>query len=797
MAAAGPLGRWWAERVAAGEALPLALTAAVAIAALTLGMLSTAQRRRRLRDDLRVIVDALEGLRSGRGRGTVELASGSPLGLVADAVRRLGVELQGTWAEAEKAAERWRAVTDATRDTAIVTTDTDGDIRSFSAGASHLTGWDEGDVVARPAAMLFEENAYKDLLPKLARRSLRVEGVTTRSTMVRRDGTSVPAEVSVRLLLGSAGQPLGFLMRMRDVTDQIRVEDELRESERRHRLLVESLREGVLIVQDGRIAYANPAAERLCGEKAASLLGTAWRDRVSTHDVLVTEAALESAARGMSEARTLRCTVRGPDGDERASVRVQCGPVEFGGRPAVLLLAQDETAERRAEEELRRNEARLDAVLEATSDGVIVLAEEPNRMVQITNRAFAEMFGLNVDDLLGASYDRLARLLHAGAEGAGALVDRLEQGPPGNGLVTLGAGGRELEVRLLPLVGRDGASLGRVVTCRDVTSERRSQRDLQDQADRLQLGKLELERAYRELSGVNHELEQRGAELDRLNQELRRLDSMKSELIGNVSHELQTPLVSIRGYTEMILKERLGPISDEQRKGLTLSLRNIDRLISMIDNLLAFTRTDPELGELKLTRFPLRPVVEEARDLLRDTIAAKGLDVAVRVDAEGLEIRADRDKILQVLLNLLSNAVKFSHARGRIEIEARPGSADHATVVVRDEGVGIPEASLGRIFERHFQVQRPAEGGPAGSGIGLSIVGDILRLHGCTIEVASREGHGSEFTFTLPLSRDESRAAAGGSQHPAPPLPPPGPAEEPPGPARPRLRIIRRYRAED
>ena len=85
-----------------------------------------------------------------------------------------------------------------------------------------------------------------------------------------------------------------------------------------------------------------------------------------------------------------------------------------------------------------------------------------------------------------------------------------------------------------------------------------------------------------------------------MNAELRTLDGMKSDLLANVSHELQTPLVSVRGYTEMILKERLGSINDEQRKGLTLSLKNIDRLIAMIDNLLAFARTDREPGELTI-----------------------------------------------------------------------------------------------------------------------------------------------------------------------------------------------------
>src|SRR4029077_17750084 len=114
-----------------------------------------------------------------------------------------------------------------------------------------------------------------------------------------------------------------------------------------------------------------------------------------------------------------------------------------------------------------------------------------------------------------------------------------------------------------------------------------------------------LEAAHAELRRAHDDLLGRRVEADKLNAELRTLDGMKSDLLANVSHELQTPLVSIRGYTEMILKGRLGAINDEQRKGLSLSLKNIDRLIAMIDNLLAFARADRGSASMNVTTFPL------------------------------------------------------------------------------------------------------------------------------------------------------------------------------------------------
>lgn len=769
--------------------------------------------RRRLDAEVRSIVEALEGLRSGAAGDRPDVSATSAMGLVADAVQRLGVELRGRQADAEGDAERWRALTDATRDTAIVTTDTDGDIRSFSSGACRLLGWDVDEVLARPGAMLFEESAYKNLLPKLARRSLRTEGVVTRSTLLGRDGNSFEAEVSVRLLTDGAARPVGFLMVMRDISERIRMENDLRASEQRYRGLVEDLTEGVIIVQAGRIAYVNPAAAELCGAEPDGLVGTPWRDQLATADVLAVEATLaEIEGDSPPERRTLRCSLVGQEGLGRADVRIKAGVVDYAGARAALLLVQDETAERQAVQRLQRNEARLDAVLEAASDGILVLSEDRGAgMVQMTNRAFSELFGIPVEQLLGASEDRLMRLLHERGAGAAAVARRIaaeSSAAPRETISLDGDAPKEVQVLVSGLAGRQGQRLGRVVACRDLTEQRRSERELQAQAERLQLSKLELEQSYRKLNEVNSRLEARGEELDGLNRELQRLDEMRSDLLGNVSHELQTPLVSIRGYTEMILKERLGPISDEQRKGLSLSLRNIDRLIGMIDNLLAFSRTDPSLREVKLSCFSLGQLIGEAVDLMREEIAAKQLDVAVELEDEKISIDADRDKILQVLLNLFSNAAKYSHERGRIRIAARARGSGHVEVNVADTGRGIPREDLGRVFERHFRVRRDEDA--PGSGLGLAIVRDILRVHGCKIDVESDEGKGATFTFTLPVARERSPIETGPPRSDAQPAdlpeptapptePPPAPDEagrEAPGPSsrtlRPRLRIIRR-----
>lgn len=785
-----------------GEAAWMTALALAALGLLTgtgLVVVAALLARRRLAREVREIVAALEELRTGEGRLAPLVHRASPLGLVADAVSRLGHDVRQRLDEAQAAGERWRALGDAAAQAAIVTTDADGDIQSFSAGAEELFGWQAAEVVSRPAAVLFESDAYRDLLPKLGRKSLRVRGVATRTRLLHRDGSPIEAALSVRLRTGEEGDSRGFVMIMQDVSEQVQLERRLTVAEERYRALVEGLGEGVLIVERGRIVDANAAAAAVLDRSQRELLGQALRDHVSTRDVIVVEERLAAIELGEAPGDELQCELVGPDGRPRATVRLLLRQREHEGRAAVLVLLQDRTPERRVEAELRRNEGRLDAVLEATSDGVLVVADAPEGgIVQICNRSFAELFDLRLYEVLGRREGELLDELRQRGETAAEVAAVIEtaraiaaarretvtvEGPPL----------RELLVTVAPLTDAAGRSLGRVVACRDLTEQRASERGLLARAEELREAKAELELVAEQLRTANDELRSRGEELDRLNRELKRLDEMKSNLLGNVSHELQTPLVSIRGYTEMTLKERLGPITEEQRYGLGLSLKNIDRLIAMIDNLVNFTRQEQEVGPLELSRFPLLPLIEEAGDMLRGLLDERDVELRVDVPRGETPIEADRDKILQVFVNLLSNAIKFNRQGGRIDLVVRPGQPGFLSVSLRDTGIGIPEQELPLVFDRHYRVRRNAESEQKGSGIGLTIVRDVLRKHGCTIRVESVEGEGTEFTFTLPQpeASDRSRPRAGGADPPAP-HPGNGDDEAPQDPGRePRFRVIR------
>jgi PAS domain S-box-containing protein len=736
--------------------------------------------RRQLRRDLREIVISIEDLRTGDTRRRAEVSEGSPLVLAADAVNRLAGTLGERGAEAASSREKLRALLDTAGDHAVVATGAQAEIRAFSPGAALLFGRTEDEVLGQPVGVLFEEAAWRELVPKLARRNFRERGLELRTRLMRRDGTIFPGAVDVRL---SPTLPGGFLYSFRDLTEQMRLEEELRDSEMRYRTLVEGLAQGVFIARDGALVYANRALHALCGVEGEALHGKPMRDFVATRDVLLVQEALA----GVQEHETgaaVRATWLDARRQPVAQVRIDISPVHHGGRPAVLGLVADETRDRLVEAELRRNEARLDAVLEAASDGLLVLADTSvGAVVRMTNRAFAEQFDLTVERLLGANEADMARLLRErgdGAEDVAAFLDSAGAEHRVEAVALHGRRPRVIELRLTPLTDRNGELVGRVLASRDLTDQKALERRLEMNFDELRKSKEAVEESYRRLNVLNQDLEGRTQQLDTLASELQRLNKMKSDLLANVSHELQTPLVSIRGYTELILKGRLGAITEEQRKGLSLSMRNIDRLIGMIDNLMAFARMDQGTTELRVSEFPLRSVVEEALDTLRGRMEARGIRTSVRLPDPEAVINADRDKAVQVFLNVVGNAVKFNRDGGAIEIAAVTSPPGYVSVRVRDTGVGIAPEDLGHVFDRFYR----AEGGEGreGTGLGLSIVRGLLELHGCTIRAESEPGRGSAFTFTLPLACS-TRGTPEGPYTNDPPPPEPD--------SSPRFRVLR------
>ena len=232
---------------------------------------------------------------------------------------------------------------------------------------------------------------------------------------------------------------------------------------------------------------------------------------------------------------------------------------------------------------------------------------------------------------------------------------------------------------------------------------------------------------------------------------LRRLDEMKSGLLSVVSHELKTPLTSIRMAVHLLAEERIGPLTDKQSELVVVAREEADRLDRIIADLLDMGRMESGRAELDLR--PARPdrLAESAAAPLRAAFHGKGVGLAIDVPADLPDVAVDPGRIGHVFANLLTNALKFTEPGGTVRVAAdRDGDRGPVRFTVADTGVGIPAEHLPRVFDRFYRV--PGQPASTGAGLGLAITKDIVQAHGGSIGAVSDVGRGTTVTVTLPTS---------------------------------------------
>jgi NtrC-family two-component system sensor histidine kinase KinB len=226
---------------------------------------------------------------------------------------------------------------------------------------------------------------------------------------------------------------------------------------------------------------------------------------------------------------------------------------------------------------------------------------------------------------------------------------------------------------------------------------------------------------------------------------LRRLDEVKTGLISTVSHELKTPLTSIRLALHVLLNEKLGPLSPQQMELLATARQDSDRLHRVIEDLLDISRMESGGAEMQFEPVNVQDLVLQVTDKMRSAFLDQKVTLHLEVAPEVPRVLIDPTRFQLVFDNLLGNALKYTPAGGVVSLSARPED-DLVTFTVVDSGCGIAPEYLPRIFEKFFRVPGQAS---IGSGLGLTIAKEIVEAHGGTITAASQVGKGTKFTFTV------------------------------------------------
>ena len=229
-----------------------------------------------------------------------------------------------------------------------------------------------------------------------------------------------------------------------------------------------------------------------------------------------------------------------------------------------------------------------------------------------------------------------------------------------------------------------------------------------------------------------------------------RLENMRREFVANVSHELKTPLTSIKSYTETILD---GMVDDAETQKTFLEVVNseADRMSRLVRDLLELTSFDSASVKLKKEHHNVNRLLTNCVFKVKATADQKKQAIVKRFAEEPIYADMDYDKIEQLVLNILSNAIKYSGEEGIIEIDLKSGPSDFE-IVIKDNGIGIPEEDIDRIFERFYRVDKARSRMLGGTGLGLAIAKEIAEAHGGDIGIQSLYGHGTSVTIRLPKS---------------------------------------------
>ncbi len=245
------------------------------------------------------------------------------------------------------------------------------------------------------------------------------------------------------------------------------------------------------------------------------------------------------------------------------------------------------------------------------------------------------------------------------------------------------------------------------------------------------------------------------SELEKKNEQLKKLDKLKSDFISTVSHELRTPLAIIRESVSQVLEGITGPVTQEQNELLSLCIEDADRLSRIIDNLLDISKIEAGKVELRKEEFDLAEAVKKVSAGFSKKIKGRNIILKLDLSSDKIIVYADKDKVIQVFNNLIGNALKFTE-RGEVIIEVRD-EEESILCSVEDSGIGISEEDIPKVFDKFQQFGRVPGPGSKGTGLGLSIVKGIIELHKGRIDVESRLGKGTKFVFALPKKTDNRR----------------------------------------
>jgi PAS domain S-box-containing protein len=588
-------------------------------------------------------------------------------------------------------------------DYAILALDDSGIIMSFNRGAELINGYLSSEIIGKNFRVFYTQEDQNAHIPEQTLKEAREKGkAICDGWRVKKNGELFWSSTVVTRLNDSNNNNYGFLKITRDFT-------EIKKGDDRFRLVVESAPNAmVLINSDGKITLVNKQTEKLFGYDRNELINQSVEMLIperfkKLHPGYRGSFFANPETRSMGVGRDLFAQRK--DRNE-FPVEIGLNPIETPDGSMVLAAIIDITERKKAEERFR-------LVVESAPNAMVLIREDGR--IALVNSQTEKLFGYERSELVGQEVELLLPLRYRSNHPKFRIdfFQRPKTRPMGVGrdLFARRKDGTEfpVEIGLNPLETPDGNMV--LASIIDITERK-----------------------------------------------LQEANKLKSDFLAKMSHELRTPLNAILGFSELLIDKKVGELSSKQLEYMMDIHHSGTHLLQLINDVLDLAKIEAGKTELFISSFSLRESIDGVVNIVTPVAAKNEVNIKTSLSPDIDSVDLDKNRVRQILYNLISNAIKFNKKGGEVFITTALTSNDHFMLSIRDTGVGIEKENFNKLFIPFVQIENPTTRHHEGSGLGLSLVKNLVELHGGSVAFESQYNEGTTFVITLPLEAKPNKS---------------------------------------